>query len=65
MLLASLTRKRTAIIVKGHVTLPSDLQGIIELRYNDHIKEIVPQLCAHLGEVGIKIDQTRMSKAAS
>ena len=63
MLLASLTRRRTAIIVKGHVTLPSDLQGVIELRYNDHIKEVVPQLCAHLAEVGIHIDQKLMSKA--
>lgn len=65
MLLASLTRRRTAIIVKGLVTLPSDLQGIIELRYNDHIKEVVPKLCEHLAEVGIQIDQKGMAKAQS
>jgi len=32
MLLSSLTRDRVAIIVKGHLELPSDLEGIIRLR---------------------------------
>lgn len=38
MLLSSLTRGRMALIVKGYVELPSDLQGIIQLRYNDHVR---------------------------
>ena len=33
MLLASLTRQRMALLVKGHLELPSDLQGIIQLRF--------------------------------
>ena len=28
-----------AIVVRGHVEIPSDLQGIIRFGYNDHIKE--------------------------
>lgn len=55
MLLSSLTRERMALIVKGHLELPSDLQGIIQLRYNDHIREIVPKLCQRLREVGFDI----------
>ncbi|HBA89526.1 MAG TPA: DNA-binding protein [Geobacter sp.] len=56
MLLSSLTRDRMALIVKGYVELPSDLQGIIQLRYNDHIREIVPRLCQRLQEVGFAIE---------
>jgi predicted nucleotide-binding protein len=55
MLLASLTRSRMAIIVKGHLEMPSDLQGIIHLAYNDHVKEIIPKLCERLKEVGYDI----------
>jgi len=52
MLLSSLTRGRMAIVVKGHVEIPSDLQGIIRFNYNDHVKEIVPKLCQRLKETG-------------
>ncbi len=55
MLLSSLTRERMALIVKGHLELPSDLQGIIRLGYNDHIREVVPKLCQRLREVGFDI----------
>ena len=50
MLLSSLTRQRMAIVVKGHVEIPSDLQGIIRFNYNDHVREIVPKLCQRLKE---------------
>jgi predicted nucleotide-binding protein len=65
MLLSSLTRSRMALIVKGHLELPSDLQGIIQLRYNDHIREIVPKLCQRLREVGFDIDATAISAASA
>lgn len=39
MLLASLTRQRMALLVKGHLELPSDLQGIIRLGFNEHVRE--------------------------
>src|SRR5205823_8688152 len=55
MLLASLTRARMAIIVKGHVEIPSDLQGIIRFNYNEHVKEIVPKLCQRLKEAGFDL----------
>lgn len=61
MLLASLTRDRMAILVKGHVDLPSDLQGIIQLRFNVHVKEIMGKLCSRLQEAGIEVDAARIA----
>lgn len=65
MLLASLTRNRMALLVKGHVDLPSDLQGIIQYRFNDHVREIMPKLCARLQEAGIAIDPSKISEACA
>lgn len=64
MLLASLTRARMAIIVKGHLELPSDLQGIIHLAYNDHVKEIIPKLCQRLKEAGFDLEPNQIAAAA-
>ena len=63
MLLASLTRLRMAIVVKGHLEMPSDLHGIIHLAYNDHIKEIVPKLCERLKEAGFDLEANQISAA--
>lgn len=63
MLLASLTRARMAILVKGHLEMPSDLQGIIHLAYNDHVKEVIPKLCQRLKEVGFDIDPNQIAAA--
>jgi predicted nucleotide-binding protein len=63
MLLSSLTRGRMAIVVKGHVELPSDLQGIIRFGYNDHVKEIVPKLCQRLKEVGFDLSTEQIASA--
>jgi len=64
MLLSSLTRARMAIIVKGLVEIPSDLQGIIRLGYNDHIREIIPRLCQRLREVGFDLQPAQIAAAA-
>lgn len=64
MLLASLTRARMAIIVKGHLEMPSDLQGIIHLAYNDHVKEIIPKLCQRLKEAGFDLEPNQIAAAA-
>ncbi|MFQ5480858.1 MAG: TIR domain-containing protein [Thermodesulfobacteriota bacterium] len=63
MLLSSLTRERMALIVKGHLEQPSDLQGIISFRFNDRIKEVLPKLCNRLREVGISIDHKKITEA--
>ncbi|OPX99211.1 MAG: putative nucleotide-binding protein containing TIR-like domain protein [Syntrophorhabdus sp. PtaB.Bin006] len=64
MLLSSLTRQRIAIIIKGHVEIPSDLEGIIRFGYNDHVKEIVPKLCQRLKEVGFDLSPHQIAAAA-
>ncbi len=64
MLLASLTRKRMAILVKGHLEMPSDLQGIIHLGFNDHIREIVPKLCQRLKEFGFDLNPSQIATAS-
>jgi predicted nucleotide-binding protein len=64
MLLASLTRMRMAIIVKGHLEMPSDLQGVIHLAYNDHVKEIIPKLCQRLKEAGFDLQPSQIAAAA-
>lgn len=64
MLLSSLTRDRIAFIVKGHLELPSDLQGIIHLGYNDHINQVVNKLVKRLYECGFELDPDNVSAAS-
>lgn len=64
MLLSSLTRARIAIVVKGHVEIPSDLEGIIRFGCNDHVKEIVPKLCQRLKEAGFDLSPAQIASAA-
>jgi predicted nucleotide-binding protein len=65
MLLSALTRNRMALIVKGHIELPSDLEGIIRLGFNESIREIVPKLCMRLREAVIEVDAGKISHASS
>jgi predicted nucleotide-binding protein len=65
MLISSLGRKKVAILVKGHVELPSDAQGIIYLHYNDHVKETLPKLAQRLREAGFDLDPDALSRASS
>lgn len=63
MLLASLTRERMAIVVKGHLEMPSDLQGVIHFGFNDHVREIIPKLCQRLKEVGFELSPQQIASA--
>ena len=65
MLIASLTRKRMAIIVKGHIELPSDLEGIIRFHYNEHIREIIAKLCQRLKEADFEISPDKITAAVT
>ena len=56
MLLASLTRRRCAILTKGYVELPSNMGGIITIPFNDHVREAVPKLVQRLQDAGFKLD---------
>ena len=54
-----------ALLVKGHLELPSDLQGIIRFSFNDHVREVVPKLCTRLREAGVELDATKVSEASA
>jgi predicted nucleotide-binding protein len=63
MLLASLTRKRCAILTKGYIELPSNMDGVITIPFNDHVREAVPKLVQRLQEAGFKLDPTAIGVA--
>lgn len=63
MLLASLTRKRCAILQKQYVELPSNMGGVIAIPFNEHVREAVPKLVQRLQEAGFKLDPTAIGIA--
>ena len=63
MLLASLTRKRCAILQRGFVDLPSNMGGVITIPFNDHVREAVPKLVQRLQEAGFKLDPSAIGAA--
>ena len=52
MLLASLTRRRCAILQKGFVEAPSGMGGVGIIPFNNHVREAVPKLVQRLQEAG-------------
>jgi len=63
MLLASLTRKRCAILQKGFVEVPSNMGGVITIPFNEHVREAVPKLVQRLQEAGFKLDASSIGRA--
>jgi predicted nucleotide-binding protein len=63
MLIASLTRTRMALLVKGHLEIPSDLQGVIYFGFNEHVREVLPKLVNRLREAGINVDERKLAGA--
>lgn len=63
MLLASLTRKKCAILTKGYVELPSNMGGVITIPFNDHVRETVPKLVQRLQEAGFDLDPVAIGVA--
>ena len=65
MLLASLTRERVAILQKGMVEHPSDVNGIIYIQFKDHVKEAVPRLASRLQTAGLTVSPDKIANASS
>jgi predicted nucleotide-binding protein len=63
MLLASLTRKRCAILQRGFVEMPSNMGGVITIPFNNHVREAVPKLVQRLQEAGFKLDPAAIGLA--
>lgn len=58
MVLASLGRNRMAILKKGALETPSDVDGVLRLEFNDHVKEIAVKLARRMKTAGIEIDDS-------
>ena len=63
MLLSSLTRQRCAILIKGHVEMPSNMGGVITINFNEHVKETVPKLVQRLQDAGFGLDAKAIGMA--
>jgi len=64
MALARLGPERVAIIKKGTLELPSDLEGIIRLEFNTNVKEIAAKIAQRIAGAGVPIDQRKVVEAS-
>lgn len=65
MVLASLGRERMVLLKKGALELPTDVNGVIYLDFNDHVKEVAVKLATRMKGAGIKIDDDLIHGAAA
>lgn len=56
MFLAKLGRKRVAILYKGELELPSDINGLLYIPFADRVDEVKEKLAAELQEAGFQIN---------
>jgi predicted nucleotide-binding protein len=56
MFLVHLGRKRAAILHKGELELPSDINGLIYIRFDKRVDEVKERLAAELQEAGFPIN---------
>lgn len=56
MFLAKLGRKRVAILMKGDLEKPSDIEGLLYIKFDDSVFEVKDKLAAELQEAGFKIN---------
>jgi predicted nucleotide-binding protein len=64
MALARLGPDKVALIKKGALELPSDLEGIIRLEYNAHVKEIAAKIAQRLTGAGIPVSEANVIDAS-
>ena len=62
MLMAAISRKNIAILKKGNIEVPSDLNGIFYYEYSSRIKEVAGQLCDCMIKSGIPIDPIKITR---
>ena len=60
MLFAAIRRKNVALLIKGNVEIPSDIEGIHYHGFKEHIDEIAVDLCRHMKQSGIPIDFNKL-----
>lgn len=65
MVLSALGRPNVAILMKGHLEIPSDVHGIIYIPFNDHVGEAVPKLVDRLNNAGFNLDAGAVLRATA
>ncbi|MDE8345841.1 MAG: nucleotide-binding protein [Acidocella sp.] len=65
MVFASLGRDRMVILKKGALEIPSDIDGVLRLEFNDHVKEIAVKLATRMKGAGIEIDDSLIHRAGA
>lgn len=65
MLFASLKREKMMVIIKGHLEIPSDIEGLIRVHYNNHIKEVAGKIAQNLQKAGFDIPPEKITIAMS
>lgn len=65
MVLASLGRERMVLLKKGALELPTDVNGVIYLEFNEHVKEVAVKLATRMKGAGIEIDDALIPAAAA
>lgn len=65
MVMASLGRSRMVILKKGNLEMPSDVNGVIYLEFNDHVKEVAVKLAQRIKSAGIEIEENLIMGAAA
>ena len=56
MFLAKLGRRRVAILHKGDIELPSDINGLVYIPFEERIDEIKERIAAEIQEAGFDIN---------
>jgi predicted nucleotide-binding protein len=65
MVLASLGRNRMVILKKGALETPSDVDGVLRLEFNDHVKEVAVKLARRMKAAGIVIDDALIASCGA
>ena len=65
MLLGRLGRGKLAILIKGNVEIPSDLNGVLYIKFNEKITEGGMKLMKKLNDCGFDLDDADMAAALS
>ena len=65
MIMASLGRDKTVILKKGNLELPSNVNGVIYLEFNEHVKEVAVKLANRMKGAGIDIQENLITQAAA
>ena len=65
MVLASLGRNRMAILKKGALEHPSDVDGVLRLDFNDHVKEVAVRLATRMKKAGIEINDAQIASCGA